>query len=103
MNAWAGIIGTVLGVLIGGLIAWFNSRFQLRSQEAKDRKKLLLGKIEEIYDLLSQLNHSFTLLTLEQIKILTERTPFQAPDKVSAPFDKLQMLISIYAPEVSLE
>jgi hypothetical protein len=103
MNPWIGVVGAVLGALMGGGIAWFNARFQFRAQEAKDRKKALLGKIEEIYELLSDLNHSFNLLTLEQIKVLTERKPFQTPDKVTAPLAKIQMLINIYAPEVSIE
>ena len=48
MNAGIGVIGTTLGVLIGGILFWLNFRLQFRSQEMKDRKKLLLTKIEEI-------------------------------------------------------
>jgi len=45
MNGWLGIIGVIIGALLGGGIAWFNSKFQLRHQAEMDRKKFLLSKL----------------------------------------------------------
>jgi ABC-type lipoprotein release transport system permease subunit len=40
MTAWIGIIGTIVGAILAGGAAWFNSRSQLRHQEVRERKKL---------------------------------------------------------------
>ncbi len=68
MNAWIGIIGTVIGTFLGGGLAWLNSKFQMRSQTEKDRKKLMLQKMEEIHELLSDYKHSYKMLTAEMLK-----------------------------------
>lgn len=100
MNSWIGIIGTILGVLIGGGVSWLNSRFQLRQQETKDRKNLLLGKLEEMYGIVSQINQIYSELTSEQLKIVSDRLEFRVPNSPNIPIDKLNMLVDFYAFEL---
>jgi hypothetical protein len=100
MNAWIGIIGTVIGTIIGGGLAWLNMKFQLQIQEERERKKLLLGKLEEIHELLSKYKHSFTMATMEHL-----RATFTSESKLfenlpPVPAERLRMLIGFYAPEL---
>lgn len=100
MNSWIGIIGAIVGVLVGGGLSWLNSRFQLKQQEIKDRKKLLLGKLEELYEIVSQINQTYSELTSEQLKIVSDRLEFNIPNSPKIPTDRLNMLVDFYAIEL---
>jgi hypothetical protein len=102
MNGWIAVAGTILGVLIGGGLTWLNSRFQLKQMEAKDRKKFLLAKLEELYEIISQIGQSYSELTSEQSKIVIDRLEFQVPNSPKLPMDKLDMLVSFYATELKI-
>ena len=101
MSAWIGIIGTIFGALLAGILSWFNPRFQLRYKEARDRKRFFLNNLEEIYEVLVQFKHLYTMLTLDQITTLVARQPFQKSEGPPVPIERLQMLVGFYAPELS--
>ena len=103
MTAWIGIIGTIVGALLAGTAAWLNSRFQLRRQEERDRKKLVLSKIEELYEIVSQFKHSYVVLTTSQLTSLAERRPLNQSEVPPVPLEKLHMLVGIYAPELEFK
>jgi hypothetical protein len=100
MTAWIGIIGTIVGALLAGGAAWLNSRSQLRRQEERDRKKLFLGKLEELYEIVSEFKHSYTRTTMAQLTSLAERRALDQSDVPPVPLEKLHMLIGFYAPEL---
>jgi hypothetical protein len=93
VSAWIGIIGTVIGALLAGSAAWLNSRLQLHSQEKRERKKLFLSKLEELYELVAQFKRSCEMSAAPQ-------EPINVSDIPPLPIEKLQMLIGLYAPEL---
>jgi len=93
VSAWIGIIGTVIGALLAGSAAWLNSRFQLHNQEKRERKKLFLSKLEELYELVAQFKRSCEMSVVPQ-------GPLNVSDIPPLPIEKLQMLIGLYAPEL---
>ena len=97
MNAWVGFIGMVVGTLLGGGIAWFNSRFQLRHQTEQDRKKFVLSKLEEIHELLSDYKRSYQMLTAEMLKRFASEDFAELPELQAIPSEKLKMLVGFYA------
>lgn len=100
MNAWIGIIGTVIGTFIGGGAAWLNSRFQLRHQTERDRKTFMLQKLEEIHQLLSQYKHSYKMLTAEFLRTFASGQQ-EFGDLEPIPSERLKMLIGFYAPDLA--
>src|SRR5437667_9789405 len=98
MNAWIGIIGTVIGTFLGGGLTWLNSKFQMRSQTEKDRKRLMLQKMEEIHELLSDYKHSYKMLTAEMLKRYASEELDEFPELPAIPSERLRMLVGFYAP-----
>ncbi len=54
MIAWIGVIGTLLGAILGGTFALISARIQQRYQTERDRNKLILSKLEELFTVLGQ-------------------------------------------------
>ena len=92
-----GLVGVVVGAVLAGAAAWFNSRFQHRYEEQRDRRRLFLEKIQDLYEVVSHYKTAYVRLTAEQIKTITARQPMTVPD-VIVPTEKLHMLVSLYAP-----
>jgi hypothetical protein len=103
MSAWIGIVGTIVGALLAGGTAWLNSRSQLRRQEERERKKLILSKLEELYEIVSQFKHSYVKSTTSQLTSLAERRPLEQSDVPPVPLEKLHMLVGFYAPELEFK
>ncbi len=100
VNAWIGIIGTVVGALLGGSAAWLSARFQLHRQEERERKRLFLSKLEELYEVVAQFKDSYKMSTMSLVKTLTAGEAADMSDLPALPIEKLQMLIGFYAPEL---
>lgn len=103
MSAWIGIAGTIVGVLLAGWITWLNSRFQLHRQEDRDRKKLFLTKLEELYEIVAQVKQSYTMSTASQATTLAARQPVDMSNVPPLPVEKLQMLVGFYAPDLEFK
>lgn len=97
MNAWIGIIGTV----VGAMLTWLISRSQSRYQEERNRRKLILEKVEEIHQLLSQYKHSYAMLTAEMLKRFCSEGQGEFPELTPIPSERLKMLVGFYAPELT--
>jgi hypothetical protein len=99
MNTWIAVIGTLLGATIGGGIAFLNSYFQLQTQLKRDRQRVLLSRLEEIYELLWRIRKAYTLSSLEMVGKLSGT---ELADKLEAdtvvPIERLELLIGFYAP-----
>lgn len=98
-----GVIAALAGAIVGGSIAFLNSRLQLREQRKRERNKLILSKLEEIHQALSQFRDSYNAQSLDRI-LTTQNveTPQQVKEGTAkVPIERLQMLIGFYAPELS--
>ncbi len=58
-SAWIAVIGTLAGSVMGGLISYFNTRQQLKHQEARERKKHHLDKLDEMFKAAGELPRLF--------------------------------------------
>jgi gas vesicle protein len=102
MNPWIAIIGTLAGALIGGGLALLNAHFQLQRQAKRERQKLLLSKLEEIFELLSRIRKAYSLTSLQIVFKLSGTDAAQhTSDETLIPIERLQLLIGFYAPTLS--
>jgi hypothetical protein len=97
MNAWVGIISTIVGAFLACGAAWLNSRSQLRHQAERDRKKLILEKLEEIHELLSTYKQSYNMLTAACMRA-HESGQVEFAEFEPIPSERLKMLVGFYAP-----
>jgi len=102
----------ILTALIGALAGWLISRYQLRRQESREKKKLILQKLEELYEALSgfveglaTIIHRTARANLEALaskfipKHLLPSKPAIEGKIVSE--DRIRVLVGFYAPELS--
>ena len=68
MEEWMGIVGTILGVILGGLITWLLGNEQRKHERNKEKRQLLLLKYEELHMLLGQLHVCVNTMVM-QIRI----------------------------------
>jgi hypothetical protein len=97
---WIGVVGALAEAIVGGSIAFLNSRLQLREQRKRERNKLLLSKLEEIHEVLSQFRESYKGSIRERLLTAhdTEKTEEDVP---KVPLEKLKLLVGFYAPELA--
>ena len=98
MNAWIGIIG----VVVGGLLTMLSASVQLRRQIHRDRQKILLTKLEELHQVVYLLRQAYKAADLEALSLAQDKElPNNVKEALFVPIEKLQMLVGIYAPELS--
>jgi len=100
---WIGIIGTLCGALVGGGLALLNARLQFNQQVHRERQKLLLSKLEELHEVITKVQDSYEDFTLKTISnCLQIETPPKLKDAIGkAPIERVRLLVSIYAPELT--
>jgi len=86
-----------VGAFLAGGAAWFNSRFQMRIQAKHERRKLILQKMEEVHELLSQYKQSYKMLTAEFLRIYASGEQ-ELGELEPIPLERLKMLVGFYAP-----
>lgn len=101
MDEWMGIIGTIIGVILGGLITWFLSEEQRKHDINKEKRELLLSKYEQIDTLLTEILGCVSSVALQIVAEAGLKSKID-PDafKNGMPMDKTSMLINFYAPEL---
>jgi hypothetical protein len=101
MEDWMGIIGTVLGVILGGYVTWFLSSEQRKHDLTKEKRELLLAKYEELHELLAQLNGCINSMVLQIVTEAAMNSKFD-PKQIrnQMPTEKVSMLIDFYVPEL---
>lgn len=98
MNVWVGVISAV----IGGLLTMLGASLQSRRQIHHDRRKLLLAKVEELYSALALLKKSYKAADVEAVSHITgSELSSEVKGALPVPIEKLEMLVGIYAPELS--
>lgn len=94
-------LGPLLGVVIGGVLAWINGRSQATRRDARERNQLILGKLEELHQLLSDVINYYQCLTFAHARDPNELRKVSNPMVYRVQFDRLEMLVGFYAPELS--
>lgn len=98
MNAWIGIVG----VVIGGALAILSSYLQQRRQIQHDRRKLILSKLEELYEVVSGFRQTYKAEFLERsAELLSFNLPPEIKVEEPVPIERVRMLVGFYAPELS--
>ncbi len=94
------VLGPLLGVVIGGAIAWLNTRFQTNRQELRERKQLILGKLEQLHQLLTEFIDYSQCLTFKAIRDPNKLQRVTTPPIEPVPFSRIEMLVGFYAPQL---
>lgn len=103
MAVWTGVIAALGGALIGGGLTLLNGRLQFKQPAHRDRQKLLLSKLEELYDFIGQVRRSYEASALERINsYLNIETAADGRSAIPTPIERVQLLVSCYAPELSV-
>lgn len=95
-----GIIGTLAGVIIGGLITLFVTRIQLQNQEKQRREERKIKTYEEIHRHLSVLDHEAGYMFLQVLGKVKQNFPIDNKERDKIPWQELEMLINFYTPEL---
>ena len=96
-----GIIGTIVGVILGGLVTWFHGKEQRKHDINKEKRELLLSKYEELHTLLCTFEDCVSSMV---VQIIAEATLDSKLDpkaiKKRIPTEKMAMLIEFYIPDL---
>jgi hypothetical protein len=100
MKDWIVPIATLLGVIVGGSISLLNSRIQANRQEARERKKLILEKMERLHAAVNTYALKFESLWNEMIRIRDDNVPpeFKVPN--NSDFQEIDVLVGFYGREL---
>lgn len=105
MTAWIGIIGTVIGAIIGGGLTLLNAHLQTRRQVQQDRRKLILSKLEELHEAISEQQQGNRQLFIQFMQLKANHNDSEVKQQVRErrflSSEKIQMLVGFYAPELS--
>lgn len=99
MAAWFGVITTLVGVVVGGLITTLTSFLQLREQRRREKNKLILSKLEEIHKVLSRFRE-LNIKTFGARGKDAQLNLFEGEIERKVLLQELEMLTGFYASEL---
>ncbi len=96
-----GIIGTIVGTMLGGLITWWHGRDQRIHELKKEKRELLLSKYEKLHELLGQAHTYMNELAMQVISDAAFDIKFDPANiKSKMQHSEITMLIEFYVPEL---
>ena len=96
-----GIIGTVIGVILGGLVTWLHGKEQRKHDIKKEKRELLLSKYEELHTLLGTLQGIVNTMVMQIVTEAAFDSKFDPKAiKKQMPTEKVAMLIEFYIPDL---
>jgi macrodomain Ter protein organizer (MatP/YcbG family) len=99
-----GIIGTIVGTLLGGLISWWHGRDQRTHELRKEKRDLLLAKYERLHELLGEAHGYLNELAMQVISEAAFDLKFDnSKIKSKMLHGEITMLIEFYVPELKEE
>ena len=101
MSIWVIVAATLLGTVLGGIVGIINTRMQAGLQINRDRQKLILGKLEELHEVLSQFRRGYG--DLSYLAASNAGVEALMKQRSAIPKERLQMLVGFYAPDLSDE
>jgi hypothetical protein len=101
MEEWMGIVGTILGVILGGLVTWLLGNEQRKHERNKEKRELLLLKYEELHTLLGHIQGCVNTMVMQIVSEAALDSKFD-PKAIRSemPREKVTMLIDFYVPEL---
>ncbi len=99
-NEWIGVIGTLIGVAVGGGITYFVTQLQIEHTEKIERSRRQLAKLEATHELFSKVSKLTGFMHMDVVANLTHGIKIEFKDD-KIPLDALQMHTDMYIPEVS--
>ena len=101
MEELVGVLGTIVGVILGGLITWLLGKEQRKHEINKHKRELLIQKYEELHALLGQLYGCVNSLAMQIVSEAALDSKFD-PKAIRSqmPTEKVTMLIEFYVPEL---
>ncbi|HJQ32879.1 MAG TPA: hypothetical protein VJ866_11895 [Pyrinomonadaceae bacterium] len=96
------LLGVCIGALLTGILSIINSYYQAVTVDEREKNKLILGKLEDLFDAIETVRRSYqnSLLTFHRYLIRTEAVPVAASvDEISLTI-RILALINFYAPTV---
>jgi hypothetical protein len=98
MTVWVGVVAALVGAIVGGGIAVLNSSLHWREQRSRERKRLLLSKLEELHEVLSQFKEAYRAPLHERILSTHDVDTMEHMKSLSqVPIERLRMLVGFYA------
>lgn len=95
-----GIIGTLSGVIIGGLITFLITHIQLQNQEKQRSEERKIKTYEEIHRHLAALDHEAGNTFFQILGKVKQNFPIDNKERDKLPWQELEMLINFYTPEL---
>ncbi len=99
-QAWIGVIGTLFGVLIGGLVTNFLNSSQFKRESKLKAQQLIQQKLEEICQTAEAIHESNRHLTAECYGYMSLGELPNLDTIKFIPLSHLNMLIYFYAPDL---
>jgi len=97
--AWAGIIGTAIGTLGGGIVTYIQGKSQFQREKEWQKRDLVRGKLEEAHEAIEEVKRAFTTCTANaMLRVQLGRSEHE---EKQLDFAKVKMLIGFYAPELN--
>jgi len=91
----------LMGVVIGGIVAYGISFLQMRNDERKDKRKMCLQKLEESHKTITMIREIYLHNFTSHIMIINHGIEAASEEsKKALPIDNLKMLINFYIPRL---
>lgn len=112
MKSWIKDVIPVLTAIVAGAAGWLVAYYQLGRQESRDKNRIILQKLEELYEALSKFMdnlvatwHESTITKLDAVasKLIPKYLlPAKTKSKTEpASEDRIKALIGFYTPELA--
>ncbi len=100
MESWIGIIGTLLGVALGGLATILTNHQRISYEKKQLHSNRQIEKIEKAHELLTEIDVKFRKYVGNDTTYLL--TGIEPKESVTGriPFEEIDMLFSFYAPSL---
>lgn len=101
---WIGVLGTLGGAIVGGVIAFYMSSRQQSHQLQLEREKRLIEKFEQIHEVFGEVSGHGITCAATVIANVGANQPIE-PAKLDGMkrLDHLRMLVDFYAPSLKSE
>lgn len=100
---WIGVISTLGGVFVGGVIALIVSKFQYKQQRVLEYHKRQIANFENIHEHLSMMQYQSGILMSQVVGHIGMGIPYNADSLGKSPISKLTMLVDFYTPSLKPE